>query len=112
MMRRKNRRSCKKKLIREFGKTKDASFPSSLKKFIDTNKDSIVKTVNILNPSESVKSRPVSEKIIHWFVGTSLGKWAVSKITERLIEDENSRAKIVHIGMDAFKEKLFGKTSV
>lgn len=121
MTHRKNRRSYKKKITRKFGRVKyneeefqgvSKFFPRSLKKFISTNRESIAKTVNVLNPSESVKTMPVSEKIIHWFVGTNIGKWAVSKITEKLIDDENSRAQIVHLGMTAISEKMFGKTSV
>ena len=106
MIRRKNRRSRKKKLVRKFGsnKVKD-DFPNLLTKFITKNKDDITKTVNILNPSESVKSMTVSEKLIHWFVGTGLGKWTVSKITEKLMEDERSRAKIIHLGMDYMSGK-------
>ena len=120
MIRRKNRGSYKKKIARKFGRVKykeefqgvSKFFPRSLKKFLSTNRESITKTVDVLNPSESVKTMPVSEKIIHWFVGTKIGKWAVSKITERLIEDENSRAQIVHLGMNSLSEKMFGKTSV
>jgi hypothetical protein len=120
MTRRKNRRLYENKLSKKFGSVKykeefkgaSKFFPRSLKKFISTYRKSVVKTADVTNPSKSVKTMPVSEKIVNWLVGTKIGKWTIYKIAERIIENEDSRAKIVHLGMNALNEKIFGKTSV